>query len=74
MPGTLPRSRKKWIREKGYTFPVLVDDGYVGDQRVGSFPTTWLVDRRGRLCYEMHGENSTLMDEYSWLIEELKRR
>ena len=65
---------QKWIREKAYTFPVLLDDGLVYDARVESFPTTWFLDRRGRIVYIQIGSDQNLVEEFGWRIEDLKHR
>ena len=65
---------QKWIREKAYTFPVLLDDGLVYDARVESFPTTWFLDRRGRIAYIQIGSDQNLVEEFGWRIEDLKHR
>jgi hypothetical protein len=52
---------------------ILVDDGYAEDAGVSSFPTTWFLDRAGRLQYRINGNTGDLVEEDSWLIEELKK-
>ena len=33
------------MKQRGFTFPVLLDDGYVTKVGVHAFPTTWFLDR-----------------------------
>lgn len=62
-----------WMAEHGYDFPVLRDDGYVRDVAgVRAFPTTWFVDRAGRIVYEKQGWTEDLLDEFTWRIEAIR--
>jgi thiol-disulfide isomerase/thioredoxin len=62
----------KWMEKNGYSFPVLLDDGYVRKARVKAFPTTWFVDPEGKIAFEHSGNVANLVDEFSWRIEALK--
>jgi tetratricopeptide (TPR) repeat protein len=69
---TNPDTVRPWIEEQGYTFPVLYDDGYVAEgARVASFPTTWFLDREGRVVFHS-GYSDHLIEEFSWRIEALR--
>ena len=62
-----------WMKEKGYTFPVLLDDGYVASKaRITSFPTTWFLDREGRRAFEKVGWSEKLLEEFGWRIEAIR--
>lgn len=61
-----------WMEKNGYTFPVLVDDGYLRKARVEAFPTTWFLDPQGQIAFEKKGGVVNLVDEFSWRIEALK--
>ena len=63
-----------WLSRNPHDLRILLDDGYVTDTRVESFPTTWFLDRTGRLAYILVGNEGNLVEEDSWLIEDLKRR
>lgn len=63
---------RTWMQEQGYTFPVLLDDGYLN--RVGSytFPTTWFLDREVRIAFEKRGWSEKLIEEFSWRLDALR--
>jgi Flp pilus assembly protein TadD/thiol-disulfide isomerase/thioredoxin len=62
-----------WMKEKGYTFPVLLDDGYVSDTaEIRAFPTTWFLDREGRKAFVKIGWSEKLLEEFSWRVEALR--
>jgi tetratricopeptide (TPR) repeat protein len=68
-----PDAVPPWMKEKGYTFQVLLDDGYVASKaRITSFPTTWFLDRDGRRAFEKVGWSEKLLEEFSWRIEALR--
>ena len=62
-----------WMQKHGYNFPVLLDDGYV--ERVGFnvFPTTWFIDRNGRIAFAKKGWSESLAEEFGWRVEALRR-
>ena len=39
-----------WMKERTFTFPVLLDDGYVSKAGIHAFPMTWFLDRDGERC------------------------
>ncbi len=62
-----------WMTEKGYDFRVLLDDGYVSSvAEVTAFPTSWFLDRQGRIVYEKVGWSEKLLEEFTWRLEDLK--
>ena len=66
---------RTWMEEQGYDFTVLRDDGYVmRDAGVTGFPTTWFVDRAGRIAFQKRGWTEKLLEEFSWRIESLRQR
>ena len=67
-----PADVPPWMKEKGFTFPVLLDDGYVSKQEVHAFPTTWFLDRQGRKVFEKVGWSEKLVEEFSWRIEAIR--
>jgi tetratricopeptide (TPR) repeat protein len=70
-----PETVREWIKKKGYTFQVLLDDGYVGGRaRIVAFPTTWFVDREGRKTFVRDSWSRDLVEEYGWRIEALRGR
>jgi thiol-disulfide isomerase/thioredoxin len=63
---------KTWMDRKSFSFPVLLDDGYVGREGVHGFPTTWFVDSQGRVSFEKVGWSEALLEEFSWRVEALR--
>lgn len=61
-----------WIKQKDYSFAVLLDDAYVGKTGVRAFPTTWFLDPQGRKAFEKVGWSEKLLEEFSWRIEALR--
>lgn len=63
---------RRWIEKHGYDFPVLCDDGYTSKVGVTAIPTTWFLDRQGRLAFEKVGWSEHLGEEFAWRVEALK--
>jgi len=62
-----------WMEEKGYGFPVLLDEGYVaGEAGISSFPTTWVLDKEGRIVFDKKGWSQELLEEFTWRIEAVR--
>lgn len=61
-----------WMEEKEYDFDVLLDDGYVTEVGVHAFPTTWFVDRDGRIAFIKEGWSESLAQEFGWRVEALR--
>jgi thiol-disulfide isomerase/thioredoxin len=64
-----PSDVPPWMKQRGFTFPVLLDDGYVTKAGVHAFPTTWFLDRQGRKVFEKVGWSEKLLEEFSWRVE-----
>ena len=62
---------KKWMAEKKYAFPVLLDEAFA-TKHVRVFPTTWFIDGKGELAFEKLGWSEKLVEEFSWRIEALR--
>jgi tetratricopeptide (TPR) repeat protein/peroxiredoxin len=67
-----PDEVREWMAEHGYTFPVMLDDGFVSRAGVRAFPTTWFLDREGRVAFEQIGYTEGLVEEFTWRIEDLR--
>jgi thiol-disulfide isomerase/thioredoxin len=68
-----PAVPKSFMEKNHYSFPVLVDDGWVSrSSGVSSFPTTWFVGADGKVAFEKKGASPRLVDEFTWRIEALK--
>jgi tetratricopeptide (TPR) repeat protein/peroxiredoxin len=63
---------RDWMSTKKYEFPVLLDDGWLGRVGLHSFPTTWFLDRSGKIAFTKVGWTEKLVDEFTWRIEALK--
>ena len=63
---------RTWMQEQGYTFPVLLDDGYLNRVGAFSFPTTWFLDRQTRKAFEKIGWSEQLIEEFSWRLDALR--
>ncbi|MES2178347.1 MAG: redoxin domain-containing protein [Gemmatimonadota bacterium] len=63
---------RSWMQKKGYTFPTLLDDGYLMRVNMHSFPTTWFLDRQGRVAFTKTGWSEKLVEEFGWRIEMVK--
>ena len=62
----VPSSRIwKLVEEKGYTFPVLLDDRYLATERyrVIRIPATFLIDDKGVISYVKYGEDDWMSKE-----------
>jgi len=69
-----PGQLKHWLEKNPRDMLIVLDDGYAERIGLSTFPTTWLLDRAGRLQYRFTGDIENLVEEHSWLIEELKKR
>jgi hypothetical protein len=68
-----PEAPRALMGQRKWTFPVLVDDGYVADRaKITAFPTTWFLDRQGRLVFTKVGSSEKLLDEFSSRTDALK--
>jgi hypothetical protein len=57
--------------QRGYDFTALWANGYARKAGVMGFPTTWVVDREGRIAFEVLGGTDHFDQEYGWRIEAL---
>jgi len=69
-----PKKVPTWMKTKGFTFPVLLDDGFIDRAKgdIGAFPTTWFLDANGRIAFVKSGAIHNLVEEFSWRIDALK--
>ena len=67
-----PESVPPWMEKKGYTFPVLLDDGYVNKAGIQGFPTTYFLNREGQIEFLKLGWTKELEEEFGWRIEALR--
>ncbi|HXG83370.1 MAG TPA: redoxin domain-containing protein [Pyrinomonadaceae bacterium] len=64
---------KKFMTDKKFDFVVLRDADYLDAAGVNAFPTTWFIDRDGKISFVQIGNNGKLLEESVWRIEELKK-
>lgn len=69
--GDAAESINDFMSENKYKFPVILGEDYVDN--VKAIPTTWFVDRNGKVIYTKVGSTKNLIEEYSWRIEELRK-
>lgn len=62
---------RSWIDEREFTFPVLIDRGYVQDTGITAYPTTWFVNPDGEIVFVKEGMTHNLVQEFTWRIEAL---
>jgi thiol-disulfide isomerase/thioredoxin len=68
-----PEAPRALLARRKWTFPVLIDDGYVADRaKITAFPTTWFLDRQGRLVFVKVGSSEKLLEEFSWRIDAVR--
>jgi len=68
-----PDELREWMAKREVDFVVLIDDGYVDSQGVNAFPTTWFMDRAGRIVFAKRGWSESLAEEFGWRVEALRR-
>jgi thiol-disulfide isomerase/thioredoxin/predicted Zn-dependent protease len=66
------RDLREWVRRQGYDLPILLDGGYRTRAGVNVYPTTWFVDRAGRIAFIKAGWSEELAEEFGWRVELLK--
>jgi tetratricopeptide (TPR) repeat protein len=63
---------REWMQQHHYDLPVLVDAGYASSAGVQGYPTTWFVDRTGRIAFIKVGWSEELAEEFGWRVDMLK--
>ncbi len=67
-----PDEVREWMTEHEYDFAVLLDDGYNDNAGIRGYPTTWFIDRQGRIAFSKLGWSEALTEEFSWRVEALR--
>lgn len=62
---------RKWLDQRGYDFPVLWAGGYTREVGVRGYPTTWVVDREGRIVFNVVGGTDHFAQEFGWRVDAL---
>jgi thiol-disulfide isomerase/thioredoxin len=63
---------KEWMTSRKYTIPTLFDDRYTETSEISAWPTTWFLDRGGRIQYIAVGNTGALVEEWGWRVEALR--
>ena len=63
---------QQFMRQNKYNFPVLMENGYNDRAGIRNYPTTWFIDKQGRLTYIKRTYTKELIEEFSLRIEDLK--
>lgn len=63
---------KEWMTSRKYTIPTLFDDRYTSTSEISAWPTTWFLDRDGRIQYIAEGNTGALVEEWGWRVEALR--
>jgi thiol-disulfide isomerase/thioredoxin len=66
-----PRATLSWMRDRGYDFPVLIEENLAERVGVSVYPSTLFLDREGRVVYRVVGESALANEEYAWRVEAL---
>jgi tetratricopeptide (TPR) repeat protein len=66
-----PNTTRDFMKEKGYDFPVIFDEGLVRMTNIFAFPTTLFVDRDGRIVFKYISTSPRVVEEYTWRVEAL---
>ena len=65
---------KKFMINKKYDFAVLRDENYLQTVNINVFPTTWFIDREGKISYIKIAATENLLWGFSWRIEDLRNQ
>jgi thiol-disulfide isomerase/thioredoxin len=64
---------RDWMAKRKLTIPTLFDDGYVDKlAQIHLFPTTWFIDRDGKVQFTASGNTGALLEEWGWRLEATK--
>jgi len=67
-----PDEVREWMNEREFDFAVLLDDGYNDRAGIRGYPTTWFIDRHGRIAFSKLGWSEALTEEFGWRVEALR--
>jgi thiol-disulfide isomerase/thioredoxin len=68
---------KDWMAKRKFTMPTLWDRpevSYVGSTGVAAWPTTWFIDRDGKIAFTAVGNSGALVEEWSWRLEAMREK
>jgi tetratricopeptide (TPR) repeat protein len=63
---------KKFVADKKFVLPLLLSENYTVNNNVFSLPTTWFIDKQGKIAYSKSGYSTAgIFEEFGWRIDEL---
>ena len=64
---------REWMAKRKLTIPTLFDDGYVDKlAQIRAFPTTWFIDKDGKVQFTAVGNTGALLEEWGWRLDATK--
>jgi len=69
--GDAPEDLAPFVKELEMSYPVLVDDGLADEYEVLVYPTSVVIDRRGRVRARVEGYREESFEEMKSLVERL---
>jgi len=69
--GDAPEDLAAFVKELEMSYPVLVDDGLADEYQVLVYPTTVVIDRRGRVRARVEGYGEETFEEMKELVRQL---
>lgn len=65
---------REWLSEHKIGLPVGMGRNYMRRYAIDSVPTTWIIDRNGRVVFEMVGYQMNLEHEFGTRIDYIERK
>jgi thiol-disulfide isomerase/thioredoxin/tetratricopeptide (TPR) repeat protein len=63
---------KKFVADKKFVLPLLLSENYTVNNAVFNLPTTWFIDKQGKIAYSKSGYSTAgILEEFGWRIDEL---
>ena len=69
--GDVPEDLAPFVQELEMSYPVLVDDGLADEYEVLVYPTSVVIDRRGRVRARVEGYREESFEEMKALVKRL---
>ena len=69
--GDAPEDLAPFVKELEMSYPVLVDDGLADEYEVLVYPTSVVIDRKGRIRGRVEGYRAESFEEMKSLVERL---
>ncbi|MFI5232376.1 MAG: TlpA family protein disulfide reductase [Gemmatimonadales bacterium] len=68
---------KDWMAKRKLTIPTLWDrpeSDYTGSAGIKAWPTTWFIDRDGKINFTAVGNSGALVEEWGWRLEAMREK